>query len=369
MKKKVNIVTFHDAQNYGAMLQAYALQNILEKEYDVEIIDYKNEVIQKQNKIFSINKKNLKTIIRSLIHIVLYGYKKYIRSYRFKKFSKENLHLTRVYRTEKELKQNYPKSYAYIAGSDQIWNTEITGKLSDIYTLNFGDESIKKISYAASIGNSKISNDEQEEYKEKISKLDAISIREEDGKKILESFISKDISVVLDPTLLLTKEEWNEKLVGRKDKIKEKYILAYVVEPDDEYIKIVNYLSEKTKLKIVHFAHRNGRIKNVVSNAYSKDPFEFINLIKNAEYVVCTSFHATVFSIIFNKKFFVVPHRKTGSRVTNLLNRIKIDNRIVYDLNEFKSIDYDFLTDWDTIEKNLAKEREKSIIWLKDSLK
>lgn len=369
MRKKVNIVTFHDAQNYGAMLQAYALQKTLEKDYDVEIIDFKNDVIQKQNNIFYINKKNIKTVIKSLIHCVLFSTKKFRRSLSFNKFMKEKLKLTKKYKNEKILESDFPKSYAYIAGSDQIWNTDITRSLRDVYTLNFGDDGIKRISYAASIGNSKIDKDEIDIYVNKISKIDYISVREEDGKEALDKFINKEISVVLDPTLLITKEEWDKEISNIKCKINEKYILAYVVEPDEEYTKIVNYLSDKTSLKVVHFAHRSGKIKNVTKTAYTKGPLEFVKLIKDAEYVICTSFHATVFSIIFNKKFFVVPHRKTGSRVINLLDKLHIKNRVVYDFEEFSKIDYNMITDWSKVEKNLIQEREKSLNWLKDALK
>src|SRR5699024_6214752 len=98
-------------------------------------------------------------------------------------------------------------------------------------------------------------------------------------------------------------------------KQKQKYILAYMVEEDLEYTKIVNCLSEMTGLKIIHFERVKRKMKNALKSAYTKDPFEFVNLIKNADYVVTTSFHATVFSIIYNKKFFVIPHKKTGARV------------------------------------------------------
>ena len=171
----------------------------------------------------------------------------------------------------------------------------------------------------------------------------------------------------MDPTLLLTKKQWENEiktLTGNK----EKYILAYVVEKDEQYIKIVNNLSEKTGLKIIHFGKTNPGYKNVLKSAYTEGPLEFINYIKNAEYVVATSFHATVFSVIFHKKFFIIPHKKTGSRVTNLLDKLGIENRTFNTLEEFKNIDYNFGMNWDNVEERLGKERKKSLDWLEKSI-
>ena len=167
----------------------------------------------------------------------------------------------------------------------------------------------------------------------------------------------------MDPTLLISREEWEDD-IEKIEKNGCKYIVAYVVEPDVEYIKIVNDLSEKTGLKVIHFGLKNPGYKNVLKSAYTEGPLEFVNYIKNAEYVVATSFHATVFSILFNKKFFIVPHRKTGARVTNLLDKLGIEGRTFSNYEEFKNIDYDFETDWNKVESKLEMERKKSLDWL-----
>ena len=171
---------------------------------------------------------------------------------------------------------------------------------------------------------------------------------------------------MLDPTLLLSTDEWKSKLTNI-DKQTSKYILAYMVQANDEYKKIVNYLSKKTGLKVIHFD--NEKIyDNELKSAYTAEPFEFIDLIKNAEYVVATSFHATVFSIIFSKKFFVVPHLKTGSRITNLLEKLGIEGRIYHKLEEFENVDYDFETNYIQVKEKLKEEKEKSIKFLKEAI-
>ena len=182
------------------------------------------------------------------------------------------------------------------------------------------------------------------------------------------SRIRAAFQAVVDPTLLLDKEIWEEAISDLKSEVDEKYIFAYVIAPNKEYLKIVNDLSKKTGLKVVHCGLTNPGYNNVKESFYTEDPLTFIKLIKNAEYVVTTSFHATVFSIIFNKKFFIIPHKKTGTRVTSLLEKLNIKDRIFYSLDEFEKINYDDVSDWKVINKALENEREKSINWLKDAI-
>lgn len=368
-KKNIGIITFHRAHNYGAFLQVYALQNQVKRlNNDCVVINYNDKNIMKSYKLFKISKNPIKFM--KLFLASLKNYKRNKKRYdNFNNCINENLNLTIPYNSFDKLEKEYPKLDCYITGSDQVWNSNITKGLQDSYTLNFGEQKTIRISYAASIGNSTLTNDEIEQYRTKISKLNYVSVREEDAKNMLETIIDKQIEVVLDPTLLNTKQEW-ENIINKENVNceNEKYILAYVVEKDEEYVKIVNYLSQKTGLRVIHFAREDNGIENVIRSAYTDNPFEFVNLIKNAEYVVCTSFHATVFSIIFNKKFFVVPHKKTGSRVTNLLDKMRIENRIVYTLDEFKNIDYNLDTNWNNVEKILNKERESSIKWLQKAI-
>lgn len=366
--KKIDIITFHSAHNYGAMLQVYALEKVLQDmEYNVEIINYRNKTIEKNYKIIKINKDSFQKELKSIISNIIYFIKNFKRYKNFNNFMNEKLSLSIPYYSEEELKNNPPKADIYITGSDQVWNKDITTELGDSYTLNFGQDNVKRISYAASIGNKNIENKDIDEFKRKISKIDYISVREEDGKKALSKIIDKEIEVVLDPTLLLTQLQW-DKEIGEKKQEKEKYILAYVVEENEEYFKIVNYLSQKTGLKIIHLGKRNKGYRNILKNAYTEGPFEFVNLIKNAEYVITTSFHATVFSIIYNKKFFIVPHSKTSSRVTNLLEKLEIKDRIYSTFENFKKIDYTFETDYNKVKEKLEKERKKSLDFLKGAI-
>lgn len=362
--KKIGIITFHNAHNYGAILQTYALQKVLKAE--TFIIDYRNNQVDNQYKVIRPLTRNIKKTIRQLLSDLYHVKARYLKNRNFKRFIKVNLKLSRKYKSIESLKKNPPKADIYITGSDQVWNTSIVGELSDAYTLNFGSSQTKKISYAASIGHKEIDKQYIEEYKTKISKLNAISVREEDAKVALNKIIDNNIDVVLDPTLLIKKEEWIKEIENYSIK-QEKYILTYVVEDNEEQTKIVDYLSDITGYRIIEFSLRNHH-KNIIGNAYVEGPLEFINLIKNAEYIVTTSFHATAFSILFEKKFFVVPHIETGSRVTNLLEKLGIENRKFYNLEEFKKIDFEKEINYMDINKRLEKLREESFTFLKNAI-
>ena len=343
----------------------YALQEFLKKKYDVKVIDYYNSHIQGPYQKFWINKKNIKTICKSIIKNIIFHQKIKERYDSFNIFEKENI----IYTNEK-VKNKFDlekiKSDVLIAGSDQIWNHKITGSLLDEYALNIENNS-KKISYAASIGNSNNITKNSDLFISKLKKLDAISVREEKSAELLSNILKTKVKCVMDPTLLLSEEEWTDKISNIK-KPSEKYIAAYVISADDEYVKIVNSLSEKTGLKVIHFELKNPGYKNVLKSAYTEGPLNFINYIKNAEYVVATSFHATVFSIIFNKKFFIVPHKDTGERVVSLLNKIDISDRAVYTFEEFKKEKYDRSIDYNAVKEKLENQKKESIDWLLDSI-
>lgn len=365
--KKIGIITFHNAHNYGAALQVYALQKKLENKYNVKIIDYRNETLEEIYQPIRIRKNNIITIMKSIISTILYYPKNLKRHKTFEKFISENMNLTLKYATEKELQDIPPTMNVYITGSDQVWNYDISGKKINAYTLNFGNKNVRKISYAASIGGDSLDSFHKEEYITNIKKLDFISVREKKAKEYLEQYIKKPIEITLDPTLLITKQEW-EKDFKLETREKEKYIFAYILTEDPEYYKILNELSNETGLKIIHFNKRNKHIKNILRNAYSEGPIEFLRLIKNAEYVVATSFHATVFSLIFNKKFWIIPPKKRSTRITDLLEMVDLSNRAVRTWEDFKKVDYNEKINYNQVNQILEKKREESIKWLEDSI-
>ena len=365
MKKlRTATITFHKAVNYGAILQAYALQrSILKLGIDNDIIDYDCKLISNVYKL--INIKSVKSFIKSLIAFRIYYYKKN----KFKSFIKKYIILTNPVTKDILKSEEFNNKYDFfITGSDQVWNYEITN-LDDAYFLNFVKDESKVKSYAASFGISCIPENLRLKYKNYLKRFSSILVREKTGAKLIENLIDEKVSVVLDPVLLLNKEEWNKIAFKTKfDDIKDKYILVYMGTPR---IKLfAENLSVKYKIPIFNISDLILKKKNKIGNIESKlGPEEFISAIKNAKFVLTGSFHAVVFSIIYNKDFFINNIDKTkenrSSRQKDLLDLLEIKDREIFNHDD----DTDFVPiDWNNVNKKLEIERNKSINELKKML-
>ena len=285
------------------------------------------------------------------------------RNKKYKEFINKTLNLTPKMKENKIKKLKFDNRIL-ITGSDQVWNTNLTGGFDNIYFLNFGSN-VKKISYAASIGTMDVNTSYKKEIKDALNSFDYISVREETGKKALQEIIRKNIDVVLDPTLLLSENDW-KKYIPNIDSKNNEYILVYTA--NDTVVRIANYLAKKENLKIVNLDRVNKYGKLEV-NKYGSTPFEFLELVKNAKYVITISFHATVFSIIFNKNFWVNPDLKVSSRIVDLLKKIKLEDRIVKDYNNFLEKNENKEINYEYVNKIITTERSNSLKKLKDNLK
>lgn len=368
MSKKIMIVTFQNAYNYGAVLQCYALQSTIKdmNDNDVKVLNYRNINVENLYRIFYKPSGSLIVLryIKSFLKGLLYIKQTLPRNKTFGKFIEKNINLTEPLNKNEIINYGFNDDYIFVAGSDQIWNTNITNGIDEIYTLDFGNN-IKRVSYAASIGNKEIDERYKDYFKKSLSKFDNISIREETGKTALKEVTTKTVEVVLDPTLLMDAGKW-EKAANAKKENKEKYIFVYMA--NQECVDIAKSLKEKTGYKIIYIDKKKLFGKDSI-NDVEADPFDFVNYIKNAQYVVTTSFHATVFSIIFNKKFWVVPPKKVGSRITDLLNKLELTDRCIDNVEELNKKGYDQKIDYKNANLKLEEERQKSINWLKDAVK
>lgn len=366
-KKKVGIITFHNEQNYGAILQAYALQKTIQNlgcdSYVINYIEpvekYWKDIITEKNKLLYI-----KIFLKVFITNILFFMENRKRKKNFLNFIDKNINLYGKYKDEKQLKEKAPELNVYITGSDQVWNAKITKGLKDAYTLNFGAENIIRASYAASLGSNKIDKNDEKEYQEKLKVLDEISVREQSGKELLEKILDRDIEVVLDPTLLLDKETWNEVEKSNVNK-GQKYILVYDLEKNDLIYEVAKELSRKLEIPIINF--RRKKQEGVISK-YECGPDEFLKLFDNAELIITNSFHGAVFSIIFHKKFYVLPHTKTFARTENLLKLLELETQIINNENQIKNISIEENIDYNKVDEKLKIEKEKSITYLKKVL-
>ena len=368
-KKKVEVITLHRIVNYGSVLQAYATQYIMEKlGYEVEFVDYYPERMHMLGMLKRIKnkserlKKNL--LFRTLARIVMFP--SYIKRFHvFKKFIKKNLNLSpKVYYTYEELKENPPKADYYCTGSDQVWNSGWNEKIDKAFFFDFVPEDKICFSYAASFGKSKLEEWEKDETKQLLLKYKYLSMREKSGVDILKDLGIENGINVLDPTLLLNKEEWS-KLTSDKYK-NEKYIFVYNLNRNKKIDKYVEKLANEKNLKIFYVSyslHEFYKKGNMKCNVRIED---FLALIKNAEYVVTDSFHATAFSINFNTQFMIVFPEKYSTRVKSILEITGLESRIVNDCNDIslcnKKIDFTNANSILNQERNIANNYIKKIL-------
>lgn len=366
-KNKIGIITFHNAHNYGACLQAYALQEYLKEIADeVNIIDYDSPVTKHYNLILPVLRKNIFKSVQQLIDNIRYYKKRRKRWDHFQAFIHRYLNLSAMhYKNERQLKNNYPRYDYYICGSDQIWNIDLVGNLTDAFTLNFGDDSIKRISYAASIGKDQINKKEAALFQRKLKRLDKVSVREPEAQKLLNGLIEKEVTQVCDPVFLRERKDW-ERFAMDAPSVKQPYILVYSVIKNDTLVQIVNEISSQTGYPVISFEEMG--FHNVLKFVNDASPVEFVNLIKNAEIVVANSFHALAFSLIFDRTFWIIPHKKTNSRIDNLLNLTNNQDRLLCSVEEIKNCDFKEKPQGLFVDSKLQDNIEASKMFLKEAI-
>lgn len=359
--KTIGLITYHKSFNYGAMLQVYATQYTIKKiGYDCKIIDYVNKNEKQENKLLCIKrnlslKQNIKNILRN---VLLKSY--FIRNNNFKDF------INRLDRTKKVTncaEISKLQIDTFIVGSDQVWNPLITGNNFDpAYLLDF--DANRKISYASSMGSYKLNNKEMTYIKDKLKSFDAVSVREKFAKEQLEQLGIKS-TIVCDPTLLITKEEWIENCCDDSilRDIPEKYIILYLLEPfSDKISEMLLKVKKVYNLPIVYIAFSNSKKKNVDYHLTNVTPEKFVSLINNSDLVLTDSFHGTAFSVNLNKNFISILNPSNPKRVEDFLNSIELEKNI-YNKKIIKNeINYE------QINKKIEIIREDSIDFLKKNL-
>ncbi|MBA5746959.1 polysaccharide pyruvyl transferase [Aerococcus sp. 150760007-1] len=335
--KKASILSFQFADNYGALLQIYALQSILEKNnLEVNVLNFRPYELEQPYSVGINFKKSFHldgaiSTMKRIIAKTLTFNRNYKRRKSFNQFRQNYLNLTEesIY-SYQDLNKKLPKFDYYFVGSDQVWNPDFFKFSEKAYFLDFAPVSSKKIAYACSIANSVEDDKYKKVFKEELPKFDSISVRESSAKDLLSSLTSENIEVTLDPTLLLNQEEWGEVITSKIET--EPYILVYDLQKSEAIINVANKLAIEKNLRIISYSESKEFVNHEYS--FSSDgPEKFLSLFKNATFVITSSFHGTVFSVIFEKEFLTVPHSSRGSRMIDLLNLIGLESRIVYDEN------------------------------------
>ena len=364
--KKNYITTFQNADNYGAMLQCYALSNFLKDFNDTYVINYNNEFLAEQYKIIrKIDKNPIKSVYHLVIDMLNYN-DALKRCENFNNFRKD-IQFTKKINCLEEL--NYDADSIFITGSDQVWNPIITGGIDDVYFLKLKNKYYKKVSYAASCGDISTLKNFQNDFFESIKSFDNVSVREKGLRDFINSNSSLCSKVVLDPTLLLDAKDW-KKIIDNKRIVEDKYIFVYSVGNANElFYKSVDKISKLTGLKIVFFDKKKLSCKFKVKKErwYKAGPLEFLNLLYYSEYVVTTSFHGTALSTIFNKRLFVILS-SYPDRLLTLLNEFELDSRIVKSEGDIEKM-LNTSSDWEKVNKSLNKKGEESRNWILEAIK
>ena len=366
--------------NYGTSLQGYAmLKKIQQLGFDIEVINY--------IKHYSFLEKVLWVI--NAYRCGLYG-----KGTSKKKADKssdyaQNLELRTKAVDEYKAKKLLPyfhdydgykaltsgsKNYdAVVVGSDQVWLP--TGLPTKFFNLLFVDDNVRKVAYASSFGVQEIPNFQKKATGAYLDRFFKIGVREQRGKEIVDSLSHKTAQGVADPTLLLTREEWEEEIKDARPHETEPYMFCYLISENEDARRKASELAKQKGLKIICIRHleKYREIDETYGDEapYEVDPNDFVKYIKDATYVVTDSFHCTVFSHIFHKQFLTFYRGTTGknaknSRIDSLIAVLGSNSQHLYNVGGLNGIDS--VIDWDSVDKNLENLRNSSIEFLKSAL-
>jgi len=382
MKKKIGIVTLHAVTNYGGILQSYAMQTVLERlDFDVEKIEH--SMWPKQ---LSIWQKITRYPYRWFIKRVLrqddveinaeqlqYNKKKaryYNRATFTMQFVEKHIKRSNIF-SYSELNSN--DYYALVVGSDQIWRPQYVRNVGmdirDVYLQFAKSWNVKRIAYAASFGKDvcEYTPDEIKDCGELLKKFDAVSVRESSGIEICKLLGRNDACRMIDPTLLLSKEDYCN-LVPQDYTENEGDLLCYVLDKTTDITMVIDYVArEKDLVPFEVIAHKN--VKSKGSKDYYQPPVEkWLKGFMDAKFVITDSFHACVFAIIFGKPFVVIANPDRGvARYQTLLDMTGLSDRLLYDFDKQK-IDAILQTPFSPNMSKIEEEKIRAMAYLRNQL-
>lgn len=369
----VGIITLHDVANYGSCLQAYATQQAFEKlGWDSLVIDYHrpNARPDAQARLF-IKRRGfaedspfVKAASFRPVSFVVSGYYRR-RGKVFERFRRRNLNLTRPYYSEEELEQDPPVADVFCTGSDQVWNSVWNEGFVEPLYLEWAPEGAPRIAFSASIGREELDDWEKPLMRDALSKYSAISMRESSGVRLVTELGLKDVSLVLDPTLILTKGEW-EQVATTLSGISGKYILSYQLNPNDSFVKYTQRLSDILDVPIVKICYRGADRQRGAINLMTPEVTEFVGLFLGASFVVTDSFHATAFSLNFEKPFVSISPSRFSTRIKSILELTGTENRLLEDYSNIELATAPI--DYTSVKKRLEDARRKSMAFLESAL-
>ncbi len=370
--------------NYGTSLQAYAmLKKIKQLGYEVEVLNYVKQLNFFQKFKYLLNAflcGELKYVFRDTsIDENKRKYPEYAKGLEIRTLAVNSYKKKKIetffcdYVGYKNLSEGAKKYDVIIVGSDQVWSP--LSLPNKYFNLLFVPDTVKKVAYASSFGVSDIPFFQKYATGAFLNRFSVIGVREQNGKDIVETLSNMKATVVADPTLLLSREEWNQEIQSSKVCVSEPYIFCYLISDNEESRRVVKAFAENKGLKIVCIRHMEQyrEVDEFYGDIvpYDVDPNDFVKYISGAEYVCTDSFHCTVFSIIFHRKFMTFyrsiskSKKSKNSRIDSLFNVLGVDRSHIFD-GDIRKIDN--FVDWKLVETNLFKLRTDSINFLNSAL-
>ena len=361
---KAGLVTFYHIHHYGALLQAAATERAVESLGGAcEIIDY---YVNQNNDLF--RKPTGVGSAAADVHTALHYKALRDRYQRFERFSKDHLRISgHRFESLEELRSAELPYDLILSGSDQIWNPKIfpDGRFDPVFFGAFSQR--RKIAYAPSFGVPHVPESMEAELRGYLAEFSHISVRERQGQAIVEEVAGKTVPVVLDPTLLLDREEWS---AIAHPPAEQGYILCYCISKPGALAPYIQALAEKTGLPVVQLCGIRQKVHPKAKCVLDAGPAEFLGLFQNASYVCTNSFHGTVFSVQFQKPFFtaVAPAELAApesSRTFSILSRLGLTGRII---GKGDTAGLEDPIDWTAAEQRLKEARESSLAYLRAAL-
>lgn len=342
----VNIITRHGPSNYGSILQSIATLKAIEKlGHKAEIIDYQRKDERGMGSILNALRKKKEwsgNPIKKLAYIaVRYPIEK-LAEIKFDAFRKKNLAMTRRISDSKELSNLTPDMF--LTGSDQVWGPIGADDYDGAYFLDFAD-GVRRGSYAGSFGKTRFTDEIEHKYAEMLRQYDSLTVREDAAVKMIKDWGLPEPKQVLDPTLLLNKDEWSDLITEADSAPEGEYILVYQLHNNPKLNEYATALSRKLNLPVYRMSPYLHQIKRCGKFVWLPSLGKFLSMIKNAKLLVTDSFHGTAFAINLNTQFVdILPTNGTSSRNQSILQLTGLTDRIITDENDFetplKIIDY-----------------------------
>lgn len=368
----IKVITRHAPSNYGSLLQSIATVEVIEKlGHKCEIIDYERPDERGLNGVITQlkGKKGFGNPLQKLAYIAIrYPIEKYAQV-RFDCMRKKHLKMTAKCSSHQDLGKL--TADAFMTGSDQVWGPMMNGIYDSAYFLRFAESGVRKLAYAASFGKTAFNDRTIADYRQMLTDYDKIAVREKSAVALLKEWgLNNCIGQVLDPTLLLDKEEWKRLLIKESDAKKydgEKYILVYQIHNDFKLSNYAKSIAKHTGLKLLRvnpYFHQKFRGGKFIC---CPDLSEFLALINNASCIITDSFHGTCFSINFGKQFIeILPNNATGTRNQSILELTGLSNRILHDFDDYSL--FDSKIDYENVHEILKYERRASVKLMKELL-